>query len=144
MDAAAEAATMDKENQGNGATADPAPPKVQTAVRPVVALPLPRALCLWQSACSLGGEPWEASLEASPDLPAPSHQAPPEGSDSAIEKRCWQLSDFDIGKPLGRGKFGNVYLAREKRTNYVVALKVMRLPPSAATTALSLGSGPTG
>ena len=40
------------------------------------------------------------------------------------DKRCWQLSDFDIGKPLGRGKFGNVYLAREKRTNYVVALKV--------------------
>ena len=82
-------------------------------------------------------------VEASPDLPAPSHQAPPEGSDSATEKRCWQLSDFDIGKPLGRGKFGNVYLAREKRTNYVVALKVMRLPPSAATTAFSLGSGPT-
>jgi len=43
----------------------------------------------------------------------------------ASEKRCWQLSDFDIGKPLGRGKFGNVYLAREKRTNYVVALKVI-------------------
>lgn len=29
------------------------------------------------------------------------------------EKR-WSLTDFDIGKPLGRGKFGNVYLAREK------------------------------
>ena len=43
---------------------------------------------------------------------------------AAADKRCWQLSDFDIGKPLGRGKFGNVYLAREKRTNYVVALKV--------------------
>jgi hypothetical protein len=43
----------------------------------------------------------------------------------ADSKRCWQLSDFDIGKPLGRGKFGNVYLAREKRTNYVVALKVI-------------------
>jgi len=30
------------------------------------------------------------------------------------EKR-WSLTDFDIGKPLGRGKFGNVYLAREKQ-----------------------------
>ncbi|EKX37439.1 hypothetical protein GUITHDRAFT_158596 [Guillardia theta CCMP2712] len=40
-------------------------------------------------------------------------------------KKSWQLADFDIGKPLGRGKFGNVYLAREKRTNYLVALKVL-------------------
>lgn len=43
---------------------------------------------------------------------------------SAEQKLSWQLSDFDIGKPLGKGKFGNVYLAREKRTQYVVALKV--------------------
>lgn len=35
------------------------------------------------------------------------------------------MSDFDIGKPLGRGKFGNVYLAREKRSKYIVALKVL-------------------
>eukprot|EP00798_Chlamydomonas_sp_ICE-L_P002736 gene2736-12608_t len=37
----------------------------------------------------------------------------------------WQLSDFEIGKPLGKGKFGNVYLAREKQSQYVVALKVL-------------------
>lgn len=37
----------------------------------------------------------------------------------------WQLSDFDIGRPLGRGKFGNVYLAREKKSNFIVALKVL-------------------
>ncbi len=36
----------------------------------------------------------------------------------------WQLSDFDIGRPLGRGKFGNVYLAREKESKFIVALKV--------------------
>jgi len=45
-------------------------------------------------------------------------------AEAAPEKR-WSLSDFDIGKPLGRGKFGNVYLAREKKTKYVVALKVL-------------------
>ncbi|KAK9819669.1 hypothetical protein WJX72_000934 [[Myrmecia] bisecta] len=39
--------------------------------------------------------------------------------------RRWQLGDFDIGKPLGRGKFGNVYLARERSSRYVVALKVL-------------------
>ena len=36
-------------------------------------------------------------------------------SNGDIRERRWTLSDFDIGKPLGRGKFGNVYLAREKK-----------------------------
>lgn len=39
--------------------------------------------------------------------------------------RKWQLGDFDIGKPLGRGKFGNVYCAREKKSKYIIALKVL-------------------
>ncbi|EFA12426.1 aurora kinase A isoform X1 [Tribolium castaneum] len=49
-------------------------------------------------------------------------------SDTAQESskgRRWTLADFDIGKPLGRGKFGNVYLAREKQSKFVVALKVL-------------------
>jgi serine/threonine protein kinase len=37
----------------------------------------------------------------------------------------WTLEDFEIGKPLGQGKFGNVYLAREKQHKYIVALKVL-------------------
>jgi len=37
----------------------------------------------------------------------------------------WCLNDFEIGKPLGRGKFGKVYLAREKKSKYIVALKVL-------------------
>ncbi|KAG1672324.1 Aurora kinase A [Nymphon striatum] len=37
----------------------------------------------------------------------------------------WKLEDFDIGRPLGKGKFGNVYLAREKTTKFIVALKVL-------------------
>jgi len=37
----------------------------------------------------------------------------------------WCLNDFEIGKPLGKGKFGNVYLAREKLSKYIVALKVI-------------------
>ncbi|KAH3778797.1 aurora kinase A-A-like isoform X1 [Dreissena polymorpha] len=41
------------------------------------------------------------------------------------EKKRWCLEDFEIGKPLGKGKFGNVYLAREKSSKYVVALKVL-------------------
>ncbi len=38
----------------------------------------------------------------------------------------WSLKDFEIGKPLGRGKFGSVYLARERRSKYIVAIKVMQ------------------
>ena len=37
----------------------------------------------------------------------------------------WCLDDFEIGAPLGRGKFGSVFMAREKKTKYVVALKVL-------------------
>eukprot|EP00629_Pelagomonadales_sp_RCC1024_P015554 CAMPEP_0119279632 /NCGR_PEP_ID=MMETSP1329-20130426/21205_1 /TAXON_ID=114041 /ORGANISM="Genus nov. species nov., Strain RCC1024" /LENGTH=371 /DNA_ID=CAMNT_0007280187 /DNA_START=191 /DNA_END=1303 /DNA_ORIENTATION=+ len=36
------------------------------------------------------------------------------------------LDDFEVGRPLGNGKFGRVYLARTKRDKYVVALKVLR------------------
>lgn len=32
---------------------------------------------------------------------------------------------FEIGKPLGKGKFGRVYLARERSTGFVCALKVL-------------------
>ena len=41
------------------------------------------------------------------------------------QTRTWSLKNFDIGKPLGRGKFGSVYLAREKKSKFIVALKVL-------------------
>lgn len=37
----------------------------------------------------------------------------------------WVLTDFDIGRPLGKGKFGNVYLAREKKSKFIIAMKVL-------------------
>nr|ACI01432.1 serine/threonine protein kinase A [Euglena gracilis] len=37
-----------------------------------------------------------------------------------------KLSDFDIGKRLGHGKYGSVYLARERRTKFLCALKVLK------------------
>ncbi|KAI8614645.1 serine/threonine-protein kinase 6-like protein [Chytriomyces sp. MP71] len=43
----------------------------------------------------------------------------------AAEDRRWSLQDFDVGRPLGKGKFGRVYLAREKKSGYVVALKIL-------------------
>lgn len=47
-------------------------------------------------------------------------------AEKARKGKQWSLDDFEIGKPLGRGKFGSVYLAREKRTKYIVALKVLQ------------------
>lgn len=44
----------------------------------------------------------------------------------AHKGKHWSLNDFEVGRPLGRGKFGKVYLAREKRTKYIVALKVLQ------------------
>ncbi|XP_022107724.1 aurora kinase-like isoform X2 [Acanthaster planci] len=44
---------------------------------------------------------------------------------SSKEACRWSLANFDIGRPLGKGKFGNVYLAREKKSKFIVALKVL-------------------
>jgi Protein kinase domain len=35
------------------------------------------------------------------------------------------VDDFEVGILLGHGKFGKVYLAREKKTGYIVALKIL-------------------
>jgi serine/threonine protein kinase len=40
--------------------------------------------------------------------------------------KAWSLKDFEIGRPLGRGKFGDVYLARERKSNFIVAIKVIK------------------
>ncbi|KFB44847.1 AGAP007855-PA-like protein [Anopheles sinensis] len=37
----------------------------------------------------------------------------------------WSTADFEVGRPLGRGKFGRVYLSRERETGFMVAMKVM-------------------
>ena len=37
----------------------------------------------------------------------------------------WTIDDFEIGRPLGTGKFGRVYLGREKKTHFIVAIKVL-------------------
>jgi aurora kinase len=71
------------------------------------------------------------NLEASndenmrPGLSNATHAANPLGENTK-PPRQWTLKDFEIGKPLGRGKFGDVYLAREKKTKFVVAIKAIK------------------
>ena len=69
-------------------------------------------------------------IEAPPSAPKPKAAQPRTvDEDVSVPKpsgtTVWSLADFDIGKPLGRGKFGNVYLGREKRTQAVIALKAV-------------------
>ena len=40
----------------------------------------------------------------------------PDVSGPVGESRMWTINDFDIGMRLGHGKFGCVYLAREKKS----------------------------
>jgi serine/threonine protein kinase len=40
------------------------------------------------------------------------------------EKR-FVIGDFELGKRLGQGKFGNVILAREKKSKFILALKIL-------------------
>ncbi|KAG8156849.1 hypothetical protein KVR01_013262 [Diaporthe batatas] len=39
--------------------------------------------------------------------------------------KTFHLGMFEIGKPLGKGKFGRVYLAREREHQFICALKVL-------------------
>lgn len=39
--------------------------------------------------------------------------------------KTFHLGMFEIGKPLGKGKFGRVYLARERKHGFICALKVL-------------------
>ena len=40
-------------------------------------------------------------------------------------KNQYCLKDLQIGKKLGTGKFGIVYLVREKKTGFICALKLV-------------------
>ncbi|XP_063108425.1 aurora kinase C isoform X2 [Cavia porcellus] len=53
------------------------------------------------------------------NCPQAEHQAP------GFPARPFTIEDFDIGCPLGKGKFGSVYLARLKQSHFIVALKVL-------------------
>lgn len=66
-------------------------------------------------------EPNKAPEPGKPDKP---HQTPINGT-SNNAKKAWSLENFDIGRALGKGKFGSVYLARERQTKFILALKVL-------------------
>lgn len=46
--------------------------------------------------------------------------------DQRERQTMWTLNDFNLSQSLGKGKFGSVYLAQEKKSQYLVALKMLR------------------
>ena len=44
-----------------------------------------------------------------------------------LSDKPWTIKDFDFGRPLGKGQFGNVFLARKKRSAHkaFVAIKIL-------------------
>ncbi|KAM8917796.1 aurora kinase A isoform 2-T2 [Spinachia spinachia] len=59
------------------------------------------------------------------DKPQSNGIATKNDSGTSASNRRWSLENFDIGRPLGKGKFGNVYLARERQSKFILALKVL-------------------
>ncbi|KAL6781320.1 ALK2 [Auxenochlorella protothecoides x Auxenochlorella symbiontica] len=93
----------------------------QSGARPAVLQPLSVNVA---SNTAASAAPGKAAQPTGPVKTAAAESRTAERTSSSASAR-WQLTDFDIGKPLGRGKFGNVYLARERKNKYIVALKVL-------------------
>lgn len=69
-------------------------------------------------------QPHSISSRASDELVKADQKAPLLYIQPTIPKR-FSLPMFEIGRPLGKGKFGRVYLARERSTGFICALKVL-------------------
>ncbi|KAF9580689.1 hypothetical protein BGW38_002566, partial [Lunasporangiospora selenospora] len=52
--------------------------------------------------------------------------SPPFGGASAYKSRVPSIQDFEIIKPISRGAFGKVYLARKKTTKDLYAIKILK------------------
>ncbi|XP_072255474.1 aurora kinase B-A-like [Pyxicephalus adspersus] len=58
-------------------------------------------------------------------VPVTENQTENQPDKSSEGHKKFSMDDFQIGRPLGKGKFGNVYLARHKETKFILALKVL-------------------
>jgi serine/threonine protein kinase len=60
---------------------------------------------------------------------APRTQSSPKPPHLAKKTKSWTIDDFELGPSLGEGSFGVVHLAREKKSKFIVALKIMNKEP---------------
>lgn len=138
--------TVNTENQQTSADPPEPPNKTYVAKNPkeeeniqriqamkLMPPPPPKSPPLTKSAQSYSGD--VKSVPAGGDLQLSTAQTEIEQTSSSSSQtsssndtnndKKWVLGDFDIGRPLGKGKFGNVYLAREKKSKYIIAMKVL-------------------
>ena len=64
-------------------------------------------------------------MENNADVDDPQYFKQKQHKDGQFDPHKWSINDFEFGKPLGKGKFGHVYLAREKKSKFLVAIKVL-------------------
>ena len=50
----------------------------------------------------------------------------------------WTVDRFEIGRPLGKGRFGRVYLAREKKSKFICVLKTISMNLIRSSTQIQL------
>ncbi|KAL6403784.1 AUR protein kinase [Ilyonectria robusta] len=87
----------------------------QAAQRKVASPTSPPRKALPSSSSRASGETSEEQAEAKA-LTIPKQPSMP---------KQFHLGMFEIGRPLGKGKFGRVYLAKERTTGFICALKVL-------------------
>lgn len=85
-----------------------------------------------ESPRSISLKTFPRGIKALPKLNVETSRSLPRKSEKRIQsfsksfKCTWNLGKFNIGRKLGNGKFGTVYLARERVNNYIVAVKIMK------------------
>ncbi|EMC93473.1 hypothetical protein BAUCODRAFT_125332 [Baudoinia panamericana UAMH 10762] len=95
--------------------AAPPPPTSSNTTTTVTKITLPSQAAQQQRSSTADSRPSETdTLTLAPRI-IPQPQLP----------KQFHLGLFEIGKPLGKGKFGRVYLARERSNNFICALKVL-------------------
>ncbi|GAB1320088.1 spindle assembly checkpoint kinase [Madurella fahalii] len=103
---------------------------------------LPSQAAQWKSSTALPSNPsspkkdkTSSQTSCSSDELALAERTSSSYVDQPLVPKQFHLGMFEIGRPLGKGKFGRVYLARERSSNFICALKVLY------KSELQLGSG---
>eukprot|EP00607_Mallomonas_marina_P002946 CAMPEP_0182431676 /NCGR_PEP_ID=MMETSP1167-20130531/50917_1 /TAXON_ID=2988 /ORGANISM="Mallomonas Sp, Strain CCMP3275" /LENGTH=472 /DNA_ID=CAMNT_0024618279 /DNA_START=7 /DNA_END=1422 /DNA_ORIENTATION=- len=78
--------------------------------------------------CSMSDKPARGSVDSTTSSNSSSSRTSSIASEE-LKCRPWTIADFILSKPIGKGKFGNVYLSKEKRSRTPVALKVLFKTP---------------
>ncbi|TPX09811.1 uncharacterized protein E0L32_009002 [Thyridium curvatum] len=107
--------------------------QTQNANTVTTTVTLPSQAAQWkQSTMAAGANPGspgrkgQASSARDPDEAAERKSGSASALTAAVPStpKQWHLGMFEIGRPLGKGKFGRVYLARERSSGFICALKV--------------------